>query len=393
VKDGSGLEISAEIDGGNASKFRCLGRGHFSLTPRRDHLPIQLHKKGALICFNWCVQVANHRDQPAQVVLDVQIPRLLTDYGDGWERFIRQSGWIRRGVKWARIPSECVENLPETVRFFFEVRPHETVRLAYSPAWPYYECRNIIRNIVREHPDLLSLHEIGKSTKGRPIEVVTLCQEAVNRNRRKIVVAATPQPAETGVWGTHSVLRFLLGRSREAINIRQNFIVDFLPFTNPDGAVRGTCQSNDAGYALLLSYQKVAQADITEPQEARVIWDWLSERKPEMLLEYHFGFGTGREPCKPYIFSSDIYPSAKLKNIASTVDRVLIRISEGRYNPISAAAPEQWIGLMTFQVAQRLGALAYLYQSMYPDLQTNQRHSVKVFRTVVRAYLRAVELY
>ena len=36
MKDGSGLEISAEIDGGNASKLRCLAPGHFSLMPQTN---------------------------------------------------------------------------------------------------------------------------------------------------------------------------------------------------------------------------------------------------------------------------------------------------------------------------------------------------------------------
>lgn len=61
-----------------------------------------------------------------------------------------------------------------------------------------------------------------------------------HKHKKGIVITARVHPGESNAsFITEGIISFLLGNSKEAVFLRNNFIIKILPMINPDGVIYG----------------------------------------------------------------------------------------------------------------------------------------------------------
>lgn len=133
-------------------------------------------------------------------------------------------------------------------------------------------------DIARKHH--LTVSEIGKSTGGRPLKLLTLGNPAA---KKAIVVISRQHPPEvTGYFAMQSFVDTLAADTALAKKFRKDWTVYVVPLMNPDGVDGGFWRHNVGGIDLNRDW-----ADFNQP-ETRAVRDVLQQRA-QAGTKFYFG--------------------------------------------------------------------------------------------------------
>ncbi|MET0265865.1 MAG: M14 family metallopeptidase [Duganella sp.] len=135
-----------------------------------------------------------------------------------------------------------------------------------------------IDDTARQHG--LTVSDIGKSTGGRPLKLLTLGNPA---GKKALLVISRQHPPEvTGYFAMQSFVETLAGDSELAQRFRKDWTVYVVPLMNPDGVDGGFWRHNVGGIDLNRDW-----ADFNQP-ETRAVRDFLKQRS-EAGVKFYFG--------------------------------------------------------------------------------------------------------
>ena len=127
----------------------------------------------------------------------------------------------------------------------------------------------------------LKIEEIGRSTEGRPLRMMTLGNPEAKK--MMMVISRQHPPEVTGYFAMQSFVEELAGRSRLAKRFRRDWAVHIVPLMNPDGVDGGHWRHNAGGIDLNRDW-----AAFNQP-ETRAVRDFLQKRERESGGRFYFG--------------------------------------------------------------------------------------------------------
>ena len=127
----------------------------------------------------------------------------------------------------------------------------------------------------------LAVSEIGKSTGGRPLKLLTIGNPAGKKSM--LVISRQHPPEVTGYFAMQSFVDTLAGDSPLAQQFRKDWTIYVVPLMNPDGVDGGFWRHNVGGIDLNRDW-----ADFNQP-ETRAVRDFLKNRAQQTGGKFYFG--------------------------------------------------------------------------------------------------------
>jgi hypothetical protein len=385
-KRGKGLEINTmELDGdleitsafecGTGENFIRQGKDHFSVELEADPIPVSEAVPVGLLC----VQVTNYGTEPRQARLDVLVHPTLREMN--WTHICKSDYFIQRGGTWAQMPVEKTVPGENIFRLLIDVGPGERVIVSNNIPYSYSQLVAETQALAAAHPDRVLLRSYGTSVQGRDLPVLTFGER---EGARRLAFACTPQPGEPASWAVMGIADFLASDDPEAQEIVEQFAVDLLPMTNPDGVVAGWRKINAQGVQPLFEFDKIVSTGSDCP-EAVLEWNWLTTHVPEAFAEMHLGFRRiADRPSQPYVVDRALYSTEERRALARQMDLAVIGLDpDGAFRNIEVDDPV-WKTMLCYQLPAQCDSLAYLYQIIGLGIEGTQRRSIELLRAMVR---------
>lgn len=77
------------------------------------------------------------------------------------------------------------------------------------------------------------------------------CETPVFKFKKYVIIGARVHPGESNAsFIMQGFLKFIVGHSQDAINLRKRFIFRIVPMTNPDGVIAGNYRTSLSGNDL-----------------------------------------------------------------------------------------------------------------------------------------------
>ncbi len=198
------------------------------------------------------------------------------------------------GVRWERLLSAQFDR--ERAVLTLRLTP-ETDTLWVAHLEPY--TGEHLDRLAADHAGspYLRRESAGRSVAGRDIPLWTVTDPEAPEGGKRVVWLMARQHA----WETHTsycldgLVRFLLGETPEAAELRRRLLVRLLPMMDPDGVARGGTRLNRHGYDLNRHWDRVdpddpgACASMPEIAAAKhALRDWLASGRPvDLFLSFH----------------------------------------------------------------------------------------------------------
>ncbi len=214
----------------------------------------------------WHFEVGNF--PAAGTTLDVRVEN--AGYGDVilpvW-RLSANGGTSYDG--WRRLPTSSLPMVAGSTHRFPVVVPAGTTHLQLAKFFPYpVSEKDDLLTRIGGHRLVRSIHSIGSSSQGRPIELVTLTDSSVpDAGKHRVWVHAAVHPAETTApLMAEGLIDYLLGGSSRAEQLMDELIVEIVPLANPDGTALGNYRTT--ANSVNLEEQWAAPYSSTVPEVA-----------------------------------------------------------------------------------------------------------------------------
>jgi hypothetical protein len=366
-------EISSDFECGTGDHIRWIGEDHFALDVHRDWGAGDPY---SMMSWVFCVKITNRSSAARTLELDVR----NSNHSGHDEAYV----WAKRGDFWDRAFASVLPGSDDDWGFRATVRMDagETVYLSNGYWYPPSEMTAWLADIAEKHSDLCTLRKIGQTAQARPISVLTISDPKPSEKKARILIAASPQGSEIGVWACRHLIEFLLGDDPFAESARKTWTVDVIPQTNPDGEALGTVMVNALGENPLFEFKEVADGG-NGSAEAVALWNWAKNHPPAIYLEYHCYYQANRPSFRPYLFSSDLHRSEARRTLAEEVAKRLLQISTGPPMMVEVGN-EPFSQCFPYQLIERFDTIAHFYKlHMRESLKDNLNQAVRVFKTVV----------
>ena len=367
-------EITSDFECGNGDHIRRIGEDHFAVDAHRDWGtgdPLNTQ------AWFFCVKITNRSSATRTPKLDI---RAIKHPGHK-EAYV----WAKRENTWDRIFAGVLPASDENWTFSAAVQMDagEIVYLSNGYWCPPSEMTAWLANIAEKYStNLCILRNIGQTAQGRPISVLTISDSEPAEKKERILVAASPQGSEIGVWACRHLIEFLLSDDPFAEQVRKRWVVDVIPQTNPDGEALGTVMVNAQGENPLFEFKQAANGGAGSA-EAVSLWNWAKSHPPAVYLEYHSYYQANRPSFRPYLFSADLHRSEARKTMAEETAKRLLEISTGP-PMIVEVGDERFSNCFPYQLIERFDTIAHFYKlHMRESLEDNLKQAVRVFKTVV----------
>lgn len=168
-------------------------------------------------------------------------------------------------------------------------REDDIVYFAYAIPYTFSKLHNFLKNVVRSHDELLMDTQIAQkpsfireskfchSLSGLEVPMLTITSNVqkvndtlegvaveidpsefedkekvpINKYKKYIIVCGRVHPGESNAsYVVEGFLKFIVGMSPEAIELRKRIIFKVVPITNPDGVIAGNYRTSLAGNDL-----------------------------------------------------------------------------------------------------------------------------------------------
>jgi len=374
-----GVAMTADIECGNATQMQVVGDGHFELWPEEDNIPRQVQVTGPISCYNVCVLLRNLGGLPAQATLDVRIPPWLIQAG--FDYFLRKPYVVRDAdspdPEWQLLEETHQTDMADRVSLRLNLGPGQMRLLSALAHFPYSLCCRRLEQLAASCA-FADLQQIGLSVQGRPIFAL---QVGPRDASRCVLFTGTLQPGEPSAWAVLAMAELATSGDFRA---PEDCLLSFVPQPNPDGIVWGRCNVNAADDVPVFGFLQAAQGDAC-PVEASVLWQYLSRRRPEVFIDFHFLRLPNHPVPKPYVFDPAIYSDDDTRGRAGRLAQELIALS-GCERPYKVALGDaMWQRLATYQAARVWDSVSFLYQ--YTGPQTSHTGAQQRGRAVMQAAL------
>ncbi|MBT3379101.1 MAG: hypothetical protein HN742_36150 [Lentisphaerae bacterium] len=374
------LDVSADIECGNAGSIGEPEPGRIEIAPRDDGLPPEIQVRGPISCYNVCVQLSNRANARLPFTLDVTIPAWLIKAG--FDYFLRKTYFERppTTLNWEAIPSSRIAILRDRVRFSMSLEPGEERIFASVPSYPYSACNEGLHALAsRPHAKLIT---IGKSPQGRPI--ISL-RSGTDENKPRVVVTGTLQPGEHAAWAVLAMAEWLL-ESTAGQAFLNAFRVDLVPQPNPDGNVLGACNVNSAGEMPVFACRDVTEGR-EAPPETSVLWQYLAQDPPLGYMDFHFLHTPNHATPKVMFPDVSLHHDQKQRELATRVAEAVV--DAGECSEVSGwrVGDPLWSQLVVYQATEKLNTIAYLDQYTGPlsSLSGARRRGPVALKTFLEA--------
>jgi hypothetical protein len=131
------------------------------------------------------------------------------------------------------------------------------------------------------HKHALDVREIGKSTQGRPLKMLTIGDKSAKK--MMLVISRQHPPEVTGYFAMQAFVDTLAADTELAQRFRKDWSIHVVPLMNPDGVDGGHWRHNAGGIDLNRDW-----ADFNQP-ETRAVRDFLKQREQETGGKFYFG--------------------------------------------------------------------------------------------------------
>ena len=424
LRVGDAVEITNDLECGNADFIRAVGPQHVEVGPRDDGVPHELQVKGPLSCYNVCVLLRNDAPGALSLTVDVIIPPWLIEAG--MAKFLRNVYFERdaNDVRWTPLPpgedlggrmrfdldlpagarrvfssvpqlpySACVRRLGELSTPMWEAAPAgdslsppnvgggSSRRLPsplnvqmptqcgrrLQPATPRLSQREAPPERRLPDPEpaadapTIRLCTIGHSTFGRPVHALRL---GPSDGRPRVVVMGTLQAGEPTAWAVLAAADWLLDTDEGRRHL-ETFRIDLVPVPNPDGNVLGRCNVNGEGVLSVMRFPDAA-AGRPCPVETQLVWDFMAHDPPLGYIEFHMHRLANHASCTMGFPDDSLYDDQERAARTDAAARHMATHPEhGRVHRWSIDDPF-WSNFCVYHTAHRLNIVTCIDQYTGP---------------------------
>ena len=364
--ESDGWRLNAAIECGNAANLSRAGTDHFALAPREDPVPVDVQKTGPISNYVIHIEITNLQSAARTITVDVMIPEWLIR--EKFDYFLRKPYLVRtpERLDYQLVPADRQTSLPDRVRIKIDFAARERKILATTAAYPYSVMRKRLREIAANSRGKARVGEIGRSVEGRPV----LSLETGNSARPRAIFMATLQPGEPSAWAILSMADAVTSKP-ELARLLEEYDLAFLPMTNPDGVVHGSNNVNGKGEIVLVGFTHAIE---NKPgmHEAKVLWNYISRKPPEILIDFHFLNLPNHPLPRPYVFDLTLYTDAARRSRTEDMLRRLESLSSAPKGPPIRRDHPLWQHLATFHSIGKWNTIATLYQNTGPKTSHQQ---------------------
>jgi hypothetical protein len=333
VESGAVL-LSDQFEGGRANGPVVLGQHHFQLTG-----------------WDFRVRLANTSD--AGVTARVSC-LWGTDGGQKRQLYLH----CLRGGEWEDVScSESTrddETLDRQSDVELKLGAGEEVYVT-GPFWiPYSRLSEWLQQ--KAELSTCEVRRIYTTPGGRDMWAATVTDPDVPDDaKRRLLLMGSPQVFEWGEAPCAAALEFLTGDDQRAAKIRRQWIVDVIPYSDPDAAVNA-----DVPNQLFDAPAAVAGEPDSNPN-MRAQWEWIEAHRPDVAIEFH-GENRLKRDGQFYRVYANVTGTFEDAAKAALSDRVrdgLVALPDGGL--LANLSPDSWKETLAFVLAERLGTAAFLY--------------------------------
>ena len=385
------MEVSSNFECGNGKNIREIGQNQYVLETNGSdpHYSFYFHFK--------LKGDSQRKDVTVTVLPDPEFAQADPDlFGDDrpttlWVRR-DEFGWTRLTHHWALVENDSFQVEKSRYRIQLRVEPNAEVEISNMLPLPYSEMCGWLKTLAETNPQWFSEVEIGRSEQGRAMMGLLLHDKEHTHRRRKkktILVFGGEHATEfAGPWSVKGLIEFLASTLPEARDLRERYEIMLAPQVNPDGNVNGTLH-NIHRTNLHLDYGPKAAECRPTSREARALWEYACEFKPEICLCLHCFNGPlfGSDPPYEgaYVPSLEVFPdSNSRKKQQAANDHLCWHTDIARFwhwKELLGRTDE--VTLVT-RLASRNGAVGVVFEpNMSNGVIACARSTVKAFRALI----------
>jgi hypothetical protein len=136
------------------------------------------------------------------------------------------------------------------------------VFFAYSVPYTFSKVVKVVGKLATRNPSIVRVDMLCCSLSGIEVPMLTITEAEVGEPETPtpkpvIVSTARVHPGETNCsWIMHGFLKFLIGNSVKARELRRSIVFKIIPMLNPDGVIVGNYRSSFSGNDLNRTYTK-----------------------------------------------------------------------------------------------------------------------------------------
>ncbi len=296
------LQITTDFPCSNAQNIRRLSDTAFRLDCRPDAAGNIAGSNYAATDYYYAFRVRNDNPFPADAVFEI-ITRMYEMTGN--TKFCHRTAATRPVLPgaepdvtgWSVVPPEYESIVPEKSMAVLSLTvPADTVLDVTDMYWySYDEAEKRLFALAGTYPQL-HLRSLGRTPQGRDIWAAELSSGAGGRG----IIAATPQCSECGTLAVMGMLEKTLSGE---VKTGESRPLSFIPVSNPDGNILGSCMTNALNENIVFGYQNDPM-----PAECRAVWDYVHEAPTAFFLEMHSYHHQDRPSFRSYEFDPILYP-------------------------------------------------------------------------------------
>lgn len=271
--DSDQVTFSNVFDGARLTEISRTGENAFTITITPENAPINMSPWYAF-------QVRSKRKK--EILVTLEYPEFAR------HRYAPQIS--KNGREWKPLEVARIEEIGRDPNDkSFEARPKSIrmrLKVGRTPIWiAAQELENSSRvfawmdGLAKKRE--LKIEEIGKSTEGKPLRMMTVGNPAA---KKFVMVISRQHPPEvTGYFAMRAFVERVAGKSRLAKQFRKDWAMFVVPLMNPDGVDNGHWRHNDGGIDLNRDW-----AAFNQP-ETRAVRDFLARKESEAGGKFFFG--------------------------------------------------------------------------------------------------------
>ena len=326
--------LSDQFEGGKGNDPVALGENHFRLTG-----------------WDFRVGLKNTSHTPVTARLTCLWP---SDGGQKRQLFLHclRGGWWE-GVL-ARESARDDETLDRQTDAELQLDAGQEVYLV-GPSWiPYSRLSAWVRE--KAESAVCEMGSIHTTPGGRDMWVATITDPAVPvGEKRRLLLMGTPQVFEWGEVPCAAAIEFLCGQDKRAAPIRKRWIVDVIPYTDPDAAVNADVPNQ------LFDARVAVEGQPDSNPNMRALWQWIEAHPPDVAIEFH---GENRLKAdgqynRAYANVAETFEDPARAALSHRVRDALVAIPDGGL--CTHLTRNTWSETLAYVLAERLGTAAFLY--------------------------------
>ncbi len=271
--DADGVVFSNRFPGARLTEIARTGDNAYTITVTPENSPINMSP--------WYAFQVRSRTKK-EIFVTLEYPASAN------HRYAPQIS--RDGNRWQPLEASRIEEIgrdPNDKRF--EARPKSIkMRLAVDRKTLWISAQELqdsarvfkwMDNLARKRK--LRIEEIGKSTEGRPLRMMTIG----NPNAKKFVMVISRQhpPEVTGYFAMQAFVERIAGKSTDARAFQSDWAMFVVPLMNPDGVDNGHWRHNEGGIDLNRDWSAFNQP------ETRAVRDFLARKESDTGGKFYFG--------------------------------------------------------------------------------------------------------